>query len=138
MERYLASIVEEDRARVQAAHFGEEQGLHLGEFAGITRIIGKVDLMFLRFFAGQRDHVGILMFLKEGSSRFQLNIFHQNYSGWISIWELDKGYFIVLKKHRLKIAGAWWTLQNAEAMLQLRTTRSNNDWDRYWSELAKN
>jgi hypothetical protein len=39
---------------------------------------------------------------------------------------------------RLKKAGAWWRLQNAEAMLQLRTTRANNDWERYWKEFAKN
>lgn len=51
--------------------------------------------------------------------------------------EVESGHRHVIQQ-RLKIAGAWWTLQNAEAMLQLRTTRANNDWDRYWTELAKN
>lgn len=41
-------------------------------------------------------------------------------------------------QQRLKIAGAWWTLQNAETMLQLRTTRANKDWDQYWRKLANN
>jgi hypothetical protein len=51
--------------------------------------------------------------------------------------EIESGHRHVIQ-NRLKIAGAWWTLQNAEAMLQLRTTRANHDWDRYWSELTKN
>jgi hypothetical protein len=41
-------------------------------------------------------------------------------------------------QHRLKIAGAWWTIPNAEVMLQLRSTRANQDWDKYWTELMKN
>ena len=51
--------------------------------------------------------------------------------------EVESGHRHVIQQ-RLKIAGAWWTLQNAEAMLQLRTTRANHDWDRYWTEFAKN
>jgi hypothetical protein len=41
-------------------------------------------------------------------------------------------------QQRLKIAGAWWAPTNAEGMLRLRTTRANHDWDRYWTEFAKN
>lgn len=33
---------------------------------------------------------------------------------------------------RLKRAGAWWTAENAHAMLQLRTLRGNGQWDAYW------
>jgi hypothetical protein len=51
--------------------------------------------------------------------------------------EIESGHRHVIQQ-RLKVAGAWWTLSNAEAMLQLRTTRANNDWNRYWTELAKN
>lgn len=51
--------------------------------------------------------------------------------------EVESGHRHVIQQ-RLKIAGAWWTLSNAEIMLQLRTTRANHDWDRYWLELAKN
>lgn len=51
--------------------------------------------------------------------------------------EIESGHRHVIQQ-RLKIAGAWWTLPNAEAMLRLRTTRANNDWNRYWSEFAKN
>jgi len=51
--------------------------------------------------------------------------------------EVESGHRHVIQQ-RLKIAGAWWLLPNAEAMLQLRTTRANGDWNRYWSELAKN
>ena len=51
--------------------------------------------------------------------------------------EVESGHRHVIQQ-RLKVAGAWWKLQNAEVMLQLRTTRANQDWDRYWRELAKN
>jgi hypothetical protein len=51
--------------------------------------------------------------------------------------EVEGGHRHVLQK-RLKIAGAWWLEANAERMLQLRTVRANGDWDRYWTEAAKN
>lgn len=33
---------------------------------------------------------------------------------------------------RLKLAGAWWTGENAHNMLALRTLRANNAWESYW------
>lgn len=33
---------------------------------------------------------------------------------------------------RLKIAGAWWTSENAHNMLALRALRANNRWGAYW------
>jgi hypothetical protein len=51
--------------------------------------------------------------------------------------QIESGHRHVIQQ-RLKIAGAWWTLQNAEAMLRLRTTRANNDWNRYWAEVVNN
>jgi len=51
--------------------------------------------------------------------------------------EIESAHRHVIQQ-RLKTAGAWWLFSNAEAMLQLRTARANNDWDRYWSETAKN
>lgn len=55
----------------------------------------------------------------------------------ISSGEVESGHRHVLQK-RLKIAGAWWLERNAEAMLQLRSVRANQDWNKYWSELQKN
>jgi hypothetical protein len=37
---------------------------------------------------------------------------------------------------RLKIAGAWWKIENAEKMLALRVMRANGDWERYWAKVA--
>jgi hypothetical protein len=51
--------------------------------------------------------------------------------------EVEGGHRHVLQK-RLKIAGAWWLERNAECMLQLRTVRANGDWEKYWTEIAKN
>jgi len=51
--------------------------------------------------------------------------------------EVESGHKHVLQK-RLKIAGAWWWQRHAERMLQLRTVRANGDWNKYWTEVAKN
>ncbi len=51
--------------------------------------------------------------------------------------EVEGGHRHVLQK-RLKIAGAWWLERSAECMLQLRTVQANGDWDKYWTEIAKN
>jgi hypothetical protein len=36
---------------------------------------------------------------------------------------------------RLKLAGAWWTSDNAHNMLALRALRANNRWEPYWDSL---
>ena len=51
--------------------------------------------------------------------------------------EIEGGHRHVIQE-RLKITGAWWLEQTAEWMLQLRTKRANKDWEKYWSEVAKN
>jgi len=51
--------------------------------------------------------------------------------------EVEGGHRHVLQK-RLKIAGAWWLEGNAERMLQLPTVRAKGNWDKYWTEVAKN
>jgi hypothetical protein len=37
---------------------------------------------------------------------------------------------------RLKIPGAWWTMHNAQKMLDLRTIRANGLWSKYWSGVS--
>lgn len=51
--------------------------------------------------------------------------------------EIEGGHRHVIQE-RLKITGAWWLEPTAQWMLQLRTRRANNDWDKYWLETAKN
>lgn len=46
--------------------------------------------------------------------------------------EVEGGHRHVVQA-RLKLSGCWWREQSAQAMLQLRTARANNLWDRYWS-----
>ena len=46
--------------------------------------------------------------------------------------EVESGHRHVVQA-RLKLAGCWWRKTSAQAMLQLRTARANNLWDRYWS-----
>lgn len=68
---------------------------------------------------------------------------HMDYAGAqsaglpIGSGEVESGHRHVLQK-RLKIAGAWWLKTHAEAMLQLRTVRANQDWDKYWAQTAGN
>ena len=35
---------------------------------------------------------------------------------------------------RLKIAGAWWKMENLSKMVALRVLRANRGWEHYWSE----
>ncbi len=43
-----------------------------------------------------------------------------------------------LIQKRLKISGAWWTKNNAEAMLSLRTIRANRLWEACWQQFTTN
>ena len=49
--------------------------------------------------------------------------------------EIESAHRYVVQK-RLKLAGAWWEIQNAEHMLALRINRANRKWDGYWGELT--
>ena len=53
--------------------------------------------------------------------------------------EIESGHRHVIQQ-RLKLAGSWWKVPNAEAMLGLRVARANQLWHRYWSttQLALN
>lgn len=46
--------------------------------------------------------------------------------------KVESAHRYVIQK-RLKVAGAWWRLQNAHNMLALRTMRQNGDWESYWN-----
>ncbi len=47
--------------------------------------------------------------------------------------EIESGNKSVLQA-RLKIAGAWWKVENAEKMIGVRTNRANQDWEAYWKQ----
>lgn len=48
--------------------------------------------------------------------------------------EIESGHRHVLQA-RLKLAGAWWNLENANKVIALRIYRANGHWDRYWEHL---
>lgn len=50
--------------------------------------------------------------------------------------EIESAHRYIIQD-RLKLAGAWWTLTNANAMLTLRTLRANGGWDDYWNQQIK-
>jgi hypothetical protein len=45
--------------------------------------------------------------------------------------EIESGHRHVIQK-RLKLAGAWWKQTHAQAMLNLRSARANNQWSQHW------
>ena len=49
--------------------------------------------------------------------------------------EVESAHRYVIQE-RLKLAGAWWNKDNAQAMLNLRTARANHCWHSYWDALA--
>ena len=50
--------------------------------------------------------------------------------------EIESSHRTIIQK-RLKISGAWWLPQNAEKMLALRSTRANQEWESYWTQLRQ-
>ena len=50
--------------------------------------------------------------------------------------EIESAHRYVVQQ-RLKRPGAWWTPDNAEAMLALRITRANGRWSAYWQDDLK-
>lgn len=49
--------------------------------------------------------------------------------------EIESAHRYVIQK-RLKLAGAWWTLENIKQMLALRILRANGEWNDYWEDLS--
>lgn len=49
--------------------------------------------------------------------------------------EVESAHRYVIQK-RLKIAGAWWSIEHARSMLSLRVMRANNHWNQYWKNVA--
>ena len=49
--------------------------------------------------------------------------------------EVESAHRYVLQK-RLKLAGAWWKIDHAKNMINLRTCRANDLWDDYWKKAA--
>lgn len=49
--------------------------------------------------------------------------------------EVESAHRYVIQK-RLKIAGAWWNINNAKYMIALRVARANNSWGQYWKMAA--
>ena len=50
--------------------------------------------------------------------------------------ETESGHRWVIQR-RLKIAGAWWNMDNAERMLKLRTMRASDEWKPYWRRVRQ-
>lgn len=49
--------------------------------------------------------------------------------------EVESAHRHILQK-RLKIPGAWWRLERAEEMAQLRVMRANHRWNEFWTQQA--
>ena len=50
--------------------------------------------------------------------------------------EVESSHRYIVQK-RLKLAGAWWKVSNAQHMLSLRIMRFNGRWDAYWTKVMK-
>ena len=50
--------------------------------------------------------------------------------------EIESAHRYIIQE-RLKIAGAWWTTENARFMLALRVDRADGYWHRYWEGVSQ-
>jgi hypothetical protein len=48
--------------------------------------------------------------------------------------EVESAHRSLIQK-RLKLPGAWWRIDNAQAMLNLRSMCANQQWNSYWRSL---
>jgi hypothetical protein len=48
---------------------------------------------------------------------------------------IERAHRYVIQQ-RLKLPGAWWTADPVEPLLALRVVRANEDWEKYWDNLA--
>ena len=49
--------------------------------------------------------------------------------------EIESAHRYIVQ-NRMKIAGAWWKEENADAMIALRICRANGLWNSYWKQIA--
>jgi len=49
--------------------------------------------------------------------------------------EVESAHRHVIQR-RLKLPGAWWSKENAAAMVQLRVVRANGEWSQFWEQKA--
>jgi Uncharacterised protein family (UPF0236) len=83
------------------------------------------------------DHAPVRACLRYLSNR----PYHLDYKGAIEkglpigSGEIESAHRYVIQQ-RLKLPGAWWKADNVEPMLALRVVRANEDWDKYWGQLA--
>ena len=54
----------------------------------------------------------------------------------IGTGEVEGGHRSVIQP-RIKPSGAWWLVSSIEKILALRTTRANNEWEPYWTQLRQ-
>ncbi|MCI5158476.1 MAG: ISKra4 family transposase [Candidatus Electrothrix sp. AUS1_2] len=50
--------------------------------------------------------------------------------------EIESAHRYIIQE-RLKIAGAWWTPENARFMLALRVDRADGYWEKYWDNMRR-
>lgn len=50
--------------------------------------------------------------------------------------EIESAHRYVIQE-RLKLSGAWWKANHVDSMLALRVLSANNEWNRYWEQLAQ-
>jgi hypothetical protein len=48
--------------------------------------------------------------------------------------EIESAHRYVFQ-NRLKIAGAWWKVENQRKKIAIRVVRANRDWEDYWSSM---
>ena len=83
------------------------------------------------------DHAPVRACVRYSSNRPH----HLDYKGApekglpIASGEIESAHRYVIQQ-RLKLPGAWWKADNVEPMLALRVVRANEDWDKYWGQLA--
>jgi hypothetical protein len=82
---------------------------------------------------GEKEAIEIAIhYLKERKGQFDYKTAIENELP-IGSGEVESAHRHILQK-RLKIPGAWWRLEIAENIAQLRAMRANNRWNEFWQK----
>ena len=102
----------------------------------LARPLGSVETVYEAIFLGGVDDAGDRMAhcaIEAGAGENTKIHCVSDGAPWIADQAESAHRYVI--QERLKLAGAWWTPENAHNMLALRSLRANNQWESYWDSL---
>ena len=150
LEKFNENFGTQGRYLIDFYHVSEYVGAAAAPVAGAKRatawmakqkqrLLEGAAKKVLRALEGHREPLGHVETPVQDAHRYiQQRLEHLHYHKALKVGlpigsgEVESGHRHVIQQ-RLKLAGAWWKVTNAQPMIALRVARANNCWSAYWS-----